>query len=174
MTKTKTISKAKAEGIIGTTNELWDLPFGRYEIETLAEVKRSLDPAYANRRAEELRHLQGLFEAARALHPDVSRETPISRIAELSFDALKELLRRERRRRGERSPGQPSHWTREAIASAVAETLKELPGKHERTYSNVAVMLQKKFGDKAPKSGAALRVLLRRLDLDWKEIKNEG
>ncbi len=69
-------------------------------------------------------------------------------------------------------PGQQSQWTAEKLARAVLDILSTIPEVENRTYSNVAAALKERFPDEAPESGSSLRKLVKRLGLNWKELKN--
>ncbi len=69
-------------------------------------------------------------------------------------------------------PGQQSQWTAEKLARAVLDILSTIPEVENRTYDNVAVVLKERFPDEAPESGSSLRKLVKRLGLNWKELKN--
>ena len=68
--------------------------------------------------------------------------------------------------------GQRSKWRTGELKYAVLSALDSLPPSHGRTYDNVAAVLQATHPAKAPRSGGALRVLLDRFRLDWKELKS--
>lgn len=68
-------------------------------------------------------------------------------------------------------PGQHSQWTKDELERVVRGAIALLPNTRDRTYSRVAQILKDFYGDKAPKSGEALRKLLNRFGLDWKKLK---
>ena len=86
-----------------------------------------------------------------------------------------ELTERDRskRRLGLKESGQPSRWERQELVHAVMDAQKELI-KRERTvtYNSVTDILKITFPDKAPPTGEALRVLLARFKINWKELKS--
>jgi hypothetical protein len=66
--------------------------------------------------------------------------------------------------------GNFSLWTRLDLTRDVRDALKWLSGR-DRNYEKVAARLQNLYGDKAPASAGALKQLLRRHKIDWKELK---
>jgi hypothetical protein len=70
-------------------------------------------------------------------------------------------------------PGQPSQWNGRDLYHAVIGTAWTLHKENRKlNLDNAAELLKKKYPDKAPPSGNALRVLLQRFNIDWKSIKN--
>src|ERR1044072_230710 len=59
-------------------------------------------------------------------------------------------------RLGLQKAGRAPQWQRLELARAVASVLRGM-SKRERTYNRVAARLKEQYGDKAPKSGDALR-----------------
>jgi len=47
-----------------------------------------------------------------------------------------------------------------------------IPDRRNRTYDNIAAILKNKFDDKAPDSGDSLRKLVKRLNINWMDLKN--
>jgi hypothetical protein len=68
--------------------------------------------------------------------------------------------------------GRHSQWTPSELTIAVRSALDSIPENEKKDYENVAFKLQKSHPDKAPKSGDALRKLMSRLDVNWKDLKN--
>lgn len=68
--------------------------------------------------------------------------------------------------------GQRSEWTKKEMTRAVTQALRGIePAK--RTYSAVANILKRTHSDKAPPSGDALRKLIGRFEINWKELKRK-
>jgi hypothetical protein len=67
--------------------------------------------------------------------------------------------------------GQPSEWTKWDLKRTIKGIIKDLP-KQLRTYDKVAKKMQKDYADIAPVSGEALRKLVERFDLNWRELKS--
>lgn len=66
--------------------------------------------------------------------------------------------------------GRPSNWTASGLSRAITESLAALPPRSQN-YAGVAARLREIRGTKEPASGGALRQLVIRLKLDWKELK---
>jgi len=67
--------------------------------------------------------------------------------------------------------GRHSLWSKEELESVVQGALAMLPNQL-RTYKKVTTVLKSAYGRRAPKSPEALRKLLERLEIDWKELKS--
>ncbi|HEX8843073.1 MAG TPA: hypothetical protein VF791_00305 [Pyrinomonadaceae bacterium] len=68
--------------------------------------------------------------------------------------------------------GRYSQWTPAELTLAIKAALRSIPEYEKKDYENVAARLKKSHPDKAPKSGDALRKLVGRLDLKWRDLKN--
>lgn len=68
------------------------------------------------------------------------------------------------------APGRPAQWTATELARAISEAMSSLPPARH-TYDKVAEKLQKKFPDKAPKTGESLRKTVKLLGISWKQAK---
>jgi hypothetical protein len=67
--------------------------------------------------------------------------------------------------------GPALQWGGSELSFAVSKALKALP-KSQQTYSGVVEMLKRSHDDKAPKTAEALRKMMSRFGLNWKEIKS--
>jgi hypothetical protein len=67
-------------------------------------------------------------------------------------------------------PRPRARWTQAEIDRAVRLVFSSLKNE-ARTYERVAEILLEKYPDKAPTTGDALRKLLERLEINWKELK---
>jgi hypothetical protein len=67
--------------------------------------------------------------------------------------------------------GRYSQWTPTELTLAVRAALSSMSDHEKKDYENVAFRLQKSHSDKAPKTGEALRKLMSRLDVKWKDLK---
>ena len=72
--------------------------------------------------------------------------------------------------------GQRSHWTGPELERAVRAMLSGITNSQARTLDNVAAALRKNdhYKKKAPASGEALGVLLKRFKLKWRDLKREA
>lgn len=72
-----------------------------------------------------------------------------------------------------RGPGQPSQWTRRDLMYALLDAQGELQklGK-PMTYETVREMLQQNYPGKTPATANALRLLLQRFRINWKQFKS--
>lgn len=69
--------------------------------------------------------------------------------------------------------GQHSAWTTINLLFSVRRALDSLP-KARRTLENVASKLKEYHPDIAPKNGEALRKLMERLEINWRDLKKEA
>lgn len=69
--------------------------------------------------------------------------------------------------------GQRSKWTRAELERAVTTARRSLK-KPNATLDEVAAVLRKTHAKKAPASGEALGVLLRRFKISWKGVKTDS
>lgn len=74
-------------------------------------------------------------------------------------------------RMGVQKAGRAPQWQKYELGRAVVAILRKMP-KKEQTYKTVAERLREQYGDKAPKSGDALRKMLEGHELDWQGLKN--
>lgn len=70
------------------------------------------------------------------------------------------------------STGIPSQWERKELARAVREVLRSVSNGRCRTLDKVAEKLREAHPGKGPPNGEALRKLLGRHDLSWRELKS--
>ncbi len=70
------------------------------------------------------------------------------------------------KRRGTFSP-----WTKPNLERAIESAMTSLPKQSERTYDNVNAVLVKAYPKEAPTSSESLKKLVKRLEIDWKELK---
>jgi hypothetical protein len=82
--------------------------------------------------------------------------------------AVTELLMREMLK----IEGKRPRWSAIELANAISQAMRELP-KQRRTYICVAKNLQESYPGKAPKSGGALKQLVRSLEINWMKIKRD-
>lgn len=68
--------------------------------------------------------------------------------------------------------GRRSKWTRAELERDVRSAMRALK-RGDRNLSNVADVLRARKPDKAPVSGEALGVLLKRFRIPWKDIKTD-
>ncbi|MDQ3821070.1 MAG: hypothetical protein M3362_25775 [Acidobacteriota bacterium] len=68
--------------------------------------------------------------------------------------------------------GRYSQWTATELTLAVRAAIDSIPKHEKQDYDNVAARLQVTHPDKAPKTGDALRKLVGRLNLKWKDLKS--
>lgn len=68
--------------------------------------------------------------------------------------------------------GRYSKWTPSELTLAIRAALSLIPDHEKKDYENIAERLKKSHPDKAPKNGEALRALIRRSRLKWKELKS--
>jgi hypothetical protein len=70
-------------------------------------------------------------------------------------------------------PGQHSSWTRWELMQAVLDAQGRLLSlKQKVTYDSIAEVLKQTHPNEAPPTGNALRVLLRRFKISWKQVKS--
>ena len=84
-------------------------------------------------------------------------------------DHARSTERRLRERFDTHRPGQFSQWTRTQLTQAVKVAAHSLP-KDERTIARTAERLRKSHPDKAPKTSAGLKQMLRRFNVEWSEV----
>lgn len=78
-----------------------------------------------------------------------------------------------KKRQGATSRGQHSQWAKAELESVLQGAFAILP-KPSHTYSEIATLLKNIYGDKAPESGEALRKLVTRIGIDWKQLKTDS
>jgi hypothetical protein len=105
-------------------------------------------------------------EAHAALDHLGAAEANIERLIQ---DHAKSTERRLRERFDAHRPGQFSQWTRTQLTQAVKVAVHSLP-KDERTIAKAAERLRKSHPDKAPKTSAGLKQMLRRFYVKWSEV----
>jgi hypothetical protein len=84
-------------------------------------------------------------------------------------DHARSTERRLRERFDAHRPGQFSQWTRTQLTEAVKVAAHSLP-KDERTIARTAERLRGSHPDKAPKTNAGLKQMLRRFNVKWSEV----
>jgi len=99
------------------------------------------------------------------IQPAISRTKAINIINEFYDRQFKTLI-------GETGPGSFSQWTAPELNFAIREAMTLIPDRRNRTYDNIAAILKNKFDDKAPDSGDSLRKLVKRLNINWMDLKN--
>ncbi len=75
--------------------------------------------------------------------------------------------------RNRQPKGQYSQWNRLRLAQTIRDSLSLLP-KNQKTLPDVVAALKVSHPDLAPASGDALRKLLFRFSLNWKELKKDS
>jgi hypothetical protein len=90
---------------------------------------------------------------------------------EIIADHLNKTAKRLKKAFDVPTKGQPSEWNARELTLAIKGIVKDLP-KQLRTYDKVAKEMQKDYADIAPASGEALRKLVERFDLNWRELKS--
>jgi Arc/MetJ-type ribon-helix-helix transcriptional regulator len=91
---------------------------------------------------------------------------------EIIANHIEQTKARVRKNVGARGRGQPSKWTKRELSQAVRAALAAFP-KMERTQENAAKRLRdmEPYKEKAPPTGGALRILLKRHELKWEEVQ---
>ncbi len=69
-------------------------------------------------------------------------------------------------------PGRQSQWDRLELMEAMKAVLNLLP-EQGHTIANAAARLKETHPDKAPESGDALRMIMRRQGISWRDLKKE-
>jgi hypothetical protein len=83
-------------------------------------------------------------------------------------DTEKQIVRKDL---GLPNAGQPSHWKKSELATAIMAAFDLLPTPGDKTYENVSKFLKEWYGEKAPESGESLRKMVARFKLSWKQLK---
>ncbi len=94
----------------------------------------------------------------------------VANMDEMLTRHVRETEERLRKRFNIKKAGPAAEWSNTELSKAVAEVLKELP-ERQRTYAGVAEKLKERHGSRAPESGEALRKMLKRLYINWTELK---
>lgn len=68
--------------------------------------------------------------------------------------------------------GRHSQWTPAELTFAIRAAMNLIPPHEKKDYENVAAKLKESHPEKAPKSGEALRALVKRSNLKWKDLKS--
>ncbi len=85
-------------------------------------------------------------------------------------DHVRDTAERVKDTLGLQRMGQPSPWTKFRLSRAIRREVVSMP-KEDRTLENVAKRLQSAYPDEAPASSEALRKLISRFELNWRELR---
>jgi hypothetical protein len=85
-------------------------------------------------------------------------------------DHVRDTTERVKDTLGLQRMGQPSPWTKFRLSRAIRREVVSMP-KEDRTLENVAKRLQSAYPDEAPASSEALRKLISRFELNWRELR---
>ncbi len=85
-------------------------------------------------------------------------------------DHVRDTAERVKDTLGLQRMGQASPWTKFRLSRAIRREVVSMP-KEDRTLENVAKRLQFAYPDEAPASSEALRKLISRLKLNWRELR---
>ncbi len=156
-----------------------------YYSDTATELERALfgrgvSPEQFARKVAEFffQHLGVIFSQAVSLHLNDAVHHALRALSldEIDLRAQAEIHGRQfaeesRKRFGVPLTGVPSPWERRELGRAVRVALRSLTN-GRRTLDQVAKKLRESHPDKAPPSGEALRKLLKRHDLSWRDLKS--
>lgn len=115
-----------------------------------------------------IEYLEGVAHLLQATgHPDDWDEEEViqDHLKQIEY-YLRSLLEAPKR-------GKRSKWTSKELERTVRRALTKLPTR-ERTLNNVAAKLREIEPKRAPVSGEALGVLLKRFKLSWRKIKTDS
>ena len=139
-----------------------------------AQAREWADQTFRSLRARSTGHL--LHEAALLVGDVANEATKDLKIGSVDMqDTIQSHVRNTAGRLHQqfnvKRTGPALQWGGSELSFAVSKALKALP-KSQQTYAGVVEMLKKSHDDKAPKTPEALRKMLGRFGLNWKEIKN--
>lgn len=124
-------------------------------------------------------HLGGVLAETLSLHLNDAVHFALAKLQIDEIDLRKQaeghgrqVAEVTRERFGTPSTGIPSQWERRELGRAVRDALRSVGNARCRTLEKVAEKLRAEYPDKGPPNGEALRKLLGRHRLSWRELKS--